>query len=68
MQFCFMDFSVREPNEGKTLELSPPSAAKLGLQSLEFADRQINRDDFDAGNLADQLKVVLHSEESSKKL
>lgn len=61
MQLGLMDFSIGKSDQGDAFELAPAPAAVQRLQTLLLADREINRDDFNRGNLADQLKVVLYN-------
>ena len=66
VQLHLVHLSVGKTNQRKAFEFAPAPAAKHSFQSIKFADRQIDSDNFDIGDLADQLEVLAHIDESTR--
>ncbi len=57
VNLCRAYVLVRQTNRRGAFLLSPALAAVLSLQGRQFADGQVNRDDFDLGDGADNLEI-----------
>src|SRR5260370_347481 len=65
VQLGLVHFSVGETNQRKAFEFAPAPAAEDRFQFIKFSDRKIDRDNLDIGDLADQLEVFAHIDQST---